>query len=141
MRIYIAGPISRGNLADNINQATEAFVRLAKLGYSPMCPHWNAYANECDRVYIAGPIGTVDNERCRGYGTTAGNSQLAHADWLRIDLEWVSVSDAVLRLPGESLGADQEAMHARQKGIPVFHSIEELERYANPWTGQSKRAD
>jgi Rrf2 family protein len=31
-RVYIAGPISKGDLAHNINQATAAFVALAKAG-------------------------------------------------------------------------------------------------------------
>lgn len=114
-RIYIAGPISKGDLAHNINQATTAFLALAREGFAPFCPHWSSYS---------GPALTKP-----GTGTVyaiAGScpNNLSHADWLEIDLEWVSVADAVLRLPGESTGADQEVAFARKHGIPVFDSLD-----------------
>ena len=34
--------------------------------------------------------------------------------------------DAVLRLPGESTGADQDVAIARQRGIPVFTELDEI---------------
>jgi len=34
--------------------------------------------------------------------------------------------DAVLRIPGESKGADQDVRVAREHGLPVFHSVEEI---------------
>jgi hypothetical protein len=38
--------------------------------------------------------------------------------------------DAVLRLPGESTGADNDVRIAHERGIPVYHSIDELPRVA-----------
>ena len=46
--------------------------------------------------------------------------------WLAVDLVFVERSDAVLRLPGESTGADMEVRHALAKGIPVFTEITDL---------------
>jgi hypothetical protein len=34
--------------------------------------------------------------------------------------------DAVLRLPGESRGADQDVAIAEARGIPVYHSLDEI---------------
>jgi hypothetical protein len=34
--------------------------------------------------------------------------------------------DAVLRVPGESTGADQDVRIARERGLPVYHRIEDL---------------
>jgi hypothetical protein len=34
--------------------------------------------------------------------------------------------DAVLRIPGESKGADQDVRIALERGLPVFHSVEEI---------------
>ena len=34
--------------------------------------------------------------------------------------------DAVLRLPGESRGADQDVAIARERGIPVYERIDEI---------------
>jgi hypothetical protein len=114
-RVYIAGPISKGDLAHNINQATAAFVELAKAGLAPLCPHWSAYASPC--VPAQGGGGVI------GYGTVHGSDRMCHADWLGVDLPWVEVADAVLRLPGESVGADAEVAHARKNGKPVFDSV------------------
>ncbi len=115
-RIYIAGPVGKGDLAHNVNQATEAFVKLAKLGFAPFCPHWGVYAKPC--VPILGCI------ECTG--TITGNDDMSHEDWMGIDLAWVKVSDGVLRLPGESIGADMETKCALENEISVFHSVEDL---------------
>lgn len=122
-RIYLAGPISKGPLVWNVNQATEAFVRLAKAGFAPFCPHWSVYSKPCERYE---KDWNYDDSKCRVVGTIEGNADMTHADWIGIDLAWVRVSDAVLRLPGESAGADLEVQEAHKYGIQVFHHIEAL---------------
>lgn len=113
MRVYLAGPITKGDLAHNINQASQAFERLALAGLSPFCPQWSAFAGPCSRPYhIKQVVGIAAPQP----------NKLTHADWLRVDLDWVACADAVLRLPGESTGADQETAFARGRGIPVFDS-------------------
>lgn len=119
-RVYIAGPISRGDLAVNINRATDAFVRLAQAGVAPLCPHWSVYAK---------PVTTFQGVVCCE-ATVAGHPDLSHADWMGVDLPWVEVADAVLRLPGESAGAEMETAHARAHGIPVFDSVEAVVAWA-----------
>lgn len=118
LRVFISGPISKGNLAANLNQATAAFVALAKAGLAPLCPHWSAYSKPC-------APGLSDGE-CVCIGTRMGNGEMVHADWMNVDLPWVAVSDAVLRLPGESTGADREVEHARSLGVPVYYSLREV---------------
>jgi hypothetical protein len=51
---------------------------------------------------------------------------IPHKSWMEVDLPWVKVCDAVLRLPGMSVGADIETAFAAENLIPVFHSIEDL---------------
>ena len=126
-RVYIAGPISRGDLADNINQATAAFVALAKAGLAPLCPHWSAYSKPCQRFMRGG--GDVF---C--IATAMGNPEMNYADWMRISLAWVGVADAVLRLPGESLGSEMEVAEANRRGVPVFYAVEDVIRWANGGT-------
>jgi hypothetical protein len=41
-------------------------------------------------------------------------------------MEWLAVCDCVLRLPGESKGADAEVKFAQEIGKPVYYSIAEL---------------
>lgn len=52
-----------------------------------------------------------------------------YSDWIQIDLEWVAVCDCVLRLEGESTGADGEEEYALELGKPVFKSIEALKEH------------
>lgn len=99
-RVYVAGPLAKGDRADNIRRGIEAGERLRAAGYTPFIPHLNEL----------------------------WQAQHPHswAEWLSHDLEWVAQCDAVLRIEGESAGADLETRFAEARGIPVFHSHEAL---------------
>ena len=49
--------------------------------------------------------------------------------WMKMCLEWLEKCDGVLRLPGESSGADREKAHALKLGIPVFFKVEDVVSY------------
>jgi hypothetical protein len=115
--VYIAGPISRGDLCSNINLAGRAFRELASLGFAPVCPHWSCFSGVAMVCPTSGQV--------FAFGTADGNG-MSHADWLAVDLEIVSRCDAVYRLRGESPGADKEVAHAESLGIPVFRLIDRL---------------
>ena len=99
-RIYVAGPITKGNYPQNIRNAIDAGTKLLSLGYSPFIPHLN---------FILEMIHPISVEQL--------------LEW---DKDWLAVCDAVLRLPGESQGADIEEMFAIEQDIPVFYSLSEL---------------
>lgn len=121
LRIYIAGAISKGDLSQNIAIASGAFFQLLHAGLAPLCPHWSAYSGG---PYDAPKPMVLPN------GTT-------HEDWMGVDLPWVEVADAVLRIPGDSRGADQEVDYARAKSIPVFLSVQSLiEHYKQPFVSR-----
>ena len=46
-----------------------------------------------------------------------------------MDFAWIRVCNCVLRLKGESKGADAEVKYALESGIKVFYSIEEIQEY------------
>ena len=101
--IYISGPITKGDREHNFRQAAEAQEALMYAGFSPINP----------MLTMAHP-----------------NAWEIHHDlWLACDLEIVERSDAVLRLPGISVGADEECEHAVQCDIPVFNCPDTLENY------------
>jgi hypothetical protein len=102
-RVYVAGPISKGPLEQNIRQATDAGMELLRAGFAPLVPHLTCY--------MAGPAPEV-----LPHGT-------AVEDWYGVDLPWVAVADAVVRLPGDSVGADKEVALAKELGIPVYDSV------------------
>lgn len=127
-RVYLAGPISLGNLSDNVNKATSAFIELTEAGFAPFCPHWSVYSGGCEPLAMTdynNRIVASSESMCVSYGSAQPNS-LTHEQWLEVDEAWVMVADAVLRLPGASKGADREVAYAQRLGIPVFHSIEEV---------------
>lgn len=49
--------------------------------------------------------------------------------WTALCLDWLEKCDIVLRLPGESKGADLEVRHAFMLKIPVVYSLENLLAY------------
>lgn len=123
-RVYIAGPISKGDLSHNIRQAERAFFKLIKAGLAPFCPHWSCYST--GPLLGLHPTSSREETYVYAVATAAGGGGCGHADWLGADLPWVAVSEAVLRLPGDSSGADMEVRCAEENGIPVFHAVDEV---------------
>lgn len=98
--VYIAGPYSAGDPVVNTRRAMDVWDRLHDLGFIPICPHWSLFQ------HLLTP---------RKWD-----------DWLQYDMEIISRCDAILRLPGESRGADLEEAFAAERGIPVVYTIDEL---------------
>lgn len=101
-KVYISGPITKGERNFNLYQAHVAHLALLQAGYAPF-----------------NPILTMQLP-------FAWDGMVSHDAWLEADRPWVLASDAVLRLPGESTGADQEVAWAEEAGIPVYHSVLEI---------------
>lgn len=110
IRLYIAGPIRKGNLADNIQKATDVACAFAKLGYAPFVPHLSCYFD--------GPDGECSNSA--SCVQPKAENRLNAEEWIRIDLAWVEAADILIRIRGESAGADAEIAHAKEHGIMVF---------------------
>jgi len=102
-RVYISGPITKGDRDANFQQAADAHKALIAAGYA-----------------VLNPMLTM---------RLPGAFAIGHDTWIANDLPWVAVADAVLRLPGESKGADIECEHASIHGVPVFHDVAELRRF------------
>lgn len=123
-RIYIAGPISKGDMLHNIQQASQAFFTLMKAGFAPYCPHWSVFGGD-----LRGRQGLFGQWEVHARAEKLPRDT-THVQWIALCLEWVKVSDAVLRLPGESVGADCEVACAEGLKIPVFTAIEDILRWA-----------
>jgi hypothetical protein len=98
--VYIASPYTKGDVAVNVRESLLVADQLVALGFAPFVPLLSHF------WHFLSP---------KPYET-----------WTALDKEWVLRCDCLLRLPGESSGADAEVALARQKGIRVFHSIAEL---------------
>lgn len=103
MRVYVAGPLTKGDRTENVRRGLEAGVRMMNDGLIPFVPHLN------DQFFL------VDSK------TTQWTTQ----EWLeKFDLPWLDMCDALYRLEGESEGADLEVRYAEEHDIPIFYEDE-----------------
>ena len=105
--VYIASPYTAGDQAANVRAQMDAADELMTLGYCPVAPLLSHF------VEIVHP---------RPY-----------RDWMRVDMEILSRCDVLLRLPGESDGADEEVEHACNIGKPVMYDISQINMWARPF--------
>ncbi|MDA4893710.1 MULTISPECIES: DUF4406 domain-containing protein [Microbacterium] len=112
--ILIAGPYASGTggdpelMARNLERLEEAAWPIFRAGHIPMIGEWVALPV----LASAGASGPTDPLAAEVMYPTA-ERLLQHCD-------------AVLRLPGDSRGADQDVAIARERGIPVYFSLEEV---------------
>lgn len=99
-RIYVASQYSIGNPEANVLRQIDAGEKLINAGFYPYLPLLSHYQHA---------IHPHDYET-----------------WIRLDNAWVQCCNALLRLPGESKGADEEVELAIELGIPVYYSLEAL---------------
>jgi len=100
MKVYIASPYSKGDVAYNVKVQIDCANELMNKGFTPFTPLLIHFQ------HLVHP---------RSY-----------EDWMKLDLEWLKSCDCVLRLEGESSGADRETEYAYKNGIPVFYCIKDL---------------
>lgn len=99
--VYVSGPITRGDHFLNARNGIVVSEEIRKLGFMPFCPHLSSLWQ------MVAPGASYE-------------------EWMTYDLAWLEKCDAILRLPGDSPGADREVGHATYLGIPVVGSVEEL---------------
>ncbi|MEC5185185.1 hypothetical protein RCH12_002661 [Cryobacterium sp. MP_3.1] len=114
LMILIAGPYRSGTgddpvlLRQNLARLEEAAWPIFQAGHVPMIGEW-----------VALPV-----------LASAGVTDVAHP--LAADVMYPTAErllercDGVLRLPGDSRGADQDVAIARRRGMPVYTSLAEI---------------
>lgn len=115
MLILIAGPYRSGTdgdtqaMAANLARLEAAAWPVFAAGHLPVIGEWIALP--VLRSAGAGPTDRLADEVL--YPTA--DRLLTHCD-------------AVLRLPGDSTGADQDVATALRRGLPVYHHVDEIPR-------------
>ncbi|RKE21774.1 DUF4406 domain-containing protein [Streptomyces sp. TLI_171] len=113
MLVLIAGPYRSGTdgdpqaMAANLARLEAAAWPVFAAGHLPVIGEWIALP-----VLHSAGAGPTD-PLAEQVLYPAADRLLAHCD-------------AVLRLPGESTGADQDVATARRRGLPVYHDVSEL---------------
>lgn len=100
LKVYVAGPYTKPDPEANTRAAITVGNELLDLGFAPFVPHLTHFWHL---------------QHFRPY-----------EEWLDLDNQWLDCCDIVLRMPGESSGADKEVARAVSLGIPVVHSIDDV---------------
>ena len=102
MKIYIACPYTKGDVAVNVRNSIIATNNIRALGHTPYNPLFTHF----------------------------WHMQFPHdyEYWLKLDMEWLEICDAVFRLSGESSGADKEVDRAIELGKPIFYDYAEISK-------------
>ena len=114
LMILIAGPYASGTGGDaalmrkNLDRLEEAAWPVFRAGHIPMIGEWVALPV----LSSAGATGPTDPLAADVMYPTA-HRLLQHCD-------------AVLRLPGDSVGADKDVEIARERGLPVYYALAEV---------------
>ncbi|MFC5064548.1 DUF4406 domain-containing protein [Actinomycetospora atypica] len=111
--ILIAGPYRSGTggdpdaIAANLDRLEQASWPVFAAGHVPIIGEW-----------VALPV-----LRTAGAGL---DDPLAEQVLYPTAQRLLEHCDAVLRLPGESAGADQDVAIAERRGLPVYHRVEDI---------------
>lgn len=97
--VYVAGPLSAHPM-HGTNEALRIGRILMEEMFVPIVPHLTTFWD------IVAPM--------------------PYEKWILHDMDIIERVDCVLRLPGESNGADAECEYAASLGKPVFHSVDDL---------------
>lgn len=98
--VYVSGPYSQGDVAQNIRTAIQAATALLDEGYTPYVPHLTHFWHLVEPQH---------------YDT-----------WIDYDFRWLQKCDALVQLPGLSPGADREVEEAERLKIPVYYGVDDF---------------
>lgn len=113
--IYLACPLTAGNRNWNLFQACETERQLMLAGFAPQNP---AHTTQLPWAW---------------------QPEFPHSMWLDCCFPLIERCDALIRLPGYSVGADAECDHAKRNFVPIFYSIEDLEEWRDKRIEGSRR--
>lgn len=100
IKVYISSPYTKGDKLENVKRQIEAAEILRNYGCLPFVPLLSHFWNKL--------------------------SAHPYEYWMDMDIEWIYSCSCVLRLSGESVGAQQECEEAKRLGLPVFYDVYEL---------------
>lgn len=116
-KLYLSGPISNGGTLSqgqqwcNAIQAMAIATDLSKGGIWVHVPHLTVL-----------------------FDLMGGRSW---EEWLGHDYPLVGLCDGILRLPGESKGANLEVKWAREAGKDIFYNVDAVKEFHDGWRKQN----
>jgi hypothetical protein len=98
--VYIASPYTKGVPNHNVHRAIKAGDALLAAGFVPFIPILN---------HLWDTVSPHDYE-----------------DWMKWDHAWIERCDALVRLSGESSGAERDRAIAASLGLHIYEDVESL---------------
>ncbi|EME8414546.1 TPA: NUDIX hydrolase [Klebsiella oxytoca] len=112
--ILIAGPVRSGTqnrpelIEANLNNMAQVALSVYKKGHIPVVGEW-----------LALPI-------AKAAGSTQIGDEISEEYLYPVAHRLISRCDAILRLPGESRGADLDIEEGKKRGLSIYYSLEEI---------------
>jgi len=105
IRVYVAGPVGKTDAGRSarLEAGESAGVSLIRSGLVPVIPHLYARLPGADDL-------------------------LSYEGWMALCFCLLDSCEWLVRIPGESPGADREVARARAQGKPVFFGVEQAVR-------------
>jgi hypothetical protein len=101
LRIYIASAYTKGDVAQNVKRVIDVADKLVKMGHIPYVPHLTHFWHIISPKKIS--------------------------FWYNYDLSFLEYwAEAVLRIPNDSDGADNEVKVAKYLNMPVYYSVDSI---------------
>ncbi len=97
-KVYLAAPYTKGDVCQNVRRVLDFAEILSANGMIPFVLHLTHF------WHLVHPH-KIDF-------------------WYAYDIEWLKSCDILIRLSGESTGADEEVSVAKELGIPVVYSFD-----------------
>ena len=98
MKVYLAGPYTKGDVALNIRRMIESAERIVDVGHTPFIP----------LLYHLWHL----------------MSPHEYSYWMALDHIWIEACDALVWLDGESSGTQEDIAIAEELGIAVYSEQE-----------------
>lgn len=112
MKIYIAGPYTASTpelVRRNVDIAIDAGLKVWKKGHVPFIPHLTHFVDE---------------------RAVATGVPMQYDEYLAWDTQWLEGCDAILYL-SSSRGADLELQNAKQLGLTIYWSVDDVPEGTN----------
>lgn len=111
-KVYVAGAMSADNILEmlqNIHDGIKLGAQCLKKGFAPFVPHLDIFFRIQNGEAVDVPVTT----------------------YYEYTMAWLHVTDYMVLCPNykNSVGTQAEIAKAKELGIPVFYSLEELENY------------
>ncbi len=98
--VYVAGPYTKGDVAVNVRNMILVCNQVMDKGFIPYCPLLTHF------WHLITPK--------------------KYEEWMKYDEVWLGKCDCLLRMPGDSSGADREVDHMRSLGRDIFQSVDDI---------------